>query len=131
MLDFVVSADLFWTEACSHSDLVLPACSSLERSELKSWPGGFLTCTTPAIEPMYESRPDTEIVCDLARYLDLDDDLLRAGYDETMRYLISPLSVSLEELKESEAPIRVVEFTPYKPGTLLEHGFPTTPGAAL
>ena len=39
--------------------------------------------------------------------------------------------VSLEELKESEAPIRVAEFTPYKPGTLLEHGFPTKSGAAL
>lgn len=127
-LDFVVSTDLFWTDTCKHSDLVLPACSSLERSELKAWPGGFLTCTTPAIEPLYESRPDTQIICDLACALDLDDGLLRAGYDETMRYLISPLSVTLEELKESDTPIRVEEFEPYIPGTFLKRGFPTRSG---
>lgn len=127
-LDFVVSIDLFMTETCRHSDLVLPACSSLERSELKGWPGGFLTCTTPAIKPLYQSRPDTVIVCELAEYLGVEDDLLRSGYEETMGYMISNLSVTMKELRESGHPIRVKEAKGLAAGRLLKNGFGTKSG---
>lgn len=127
-LDLVVSVDLVMTDLCRYSDYILPACTSLERSELKGYPGGLLTCTQPAIPPLYESKPDPQIICELAAYLDLDDDLLKSGYEATMRYLISDLSVTLEELKEAPLPIRVKEFKPYIPGTYLKNGFGTASG---
>ena len=66
-LDFFVDTDLFMTETARYADIVLPACSSLERSELKVFPGGFFQYTKPVIPPMYESRPDVEYLCELAR----------------------------------------------------------------
>lgn len=127
-LDFVASTDIFMTDVCKWSDIVLPVCTSFERSELKAYPGGFLTCTTPVIEPLYESRPDTEVICELARYLGLPDDKLTAGYEACMRFIISNLDVTLEELKAAPLPIKVKEFKPYEPGYLLEHGFETPTG---
>ena len=127
-LDLVVATDLLETSVCRHADYVLPACSSLERSELKGYGGGLLTCTTPAISPLYESKCDPEILCDLARYLDLDDPLMKAGYEATMRYMISNLSVTLEELKEAPLPVKVKELRAYQPGTYLEKGFETPTG---
>lgn len=124
-LEFLVAVDLFQTETCQWADVVLPACSSLERSELKAYPFGLLTCTTPAIQPLYQSKNDAQIVCELAQALDVDDDLLKSGYDATMAYMISNLSVTLEQLREAGTPVRVQELCPYRTGTFLEHGFPT------
>lgn len=130
-LDLVVSVELFMTDFCQTSaDIILPACTSMERSEIKGYPGGFLTCTTPAIEPLYQSKSDTQIICELAEYLNLDDDLLRSGYDKTLEYLISGLSVSLDELKESPLPVKVPakDMHPYIPSTFRKEGFPSKTG---
>ncbi len=127
-LDLVVATEICETEVCRHAHYVLPVCTSLERSELKGYAGGFLTCTTPAVPPLYESKCDPEIICDLASWLDLDDDLLKSGYENTMRYMISNLSVTLEELKEAPLPVKVKELRPYKAGTYLENGFETPTG---
>jgi anaerobic selenocysteine-containing dehydrogenase len=67
------------TDTCLLSDIVLPACTSFERSELKAWGGGYLTCTTPVIEPLYESRSDVQIICDLSKAMHLGDELLARG----------------------------------------------------
>jgi predicted molibdopterin-dependent oxidoreductase YjgC len=37
-LDFLVDVDLFMTDTAKLADVVLPACSSYERSELKFYP---------------------------------------------------------------------------------------------
>lgn len=130
-LDLVVSVELFMTDFCKTSaDIILPACTTMERSELKGYPGGFLTCTTPAVKPLGEAKSDPEIICALAKYLNLDDPLLTAGYDETLRYLIGDLSVSLEELREAKLPIKLPEkdLHPYLPGTQRREGFATVTG---
>lgn len=127
-LDFFVAADVIMTESCRHADIVLPACTSMERKELKAYGGGYLTCTQQCVEPLYESKPDTEIMCDLSRYLGLDDPLMASGYEETMKYFISNLSVSLEELEEADLPLKMPEYSPYVPGTLRKNGFETPTG---
>lgn len=127
-LDFVVAADLVMTDLCRSADIVLPVCSSLERSELRGFAGGFMTCTTPAIPPLGDSKLDTVILCELARYLELDDDLLKSGYENTMRYIISNLSETLEELREADLPLKVKGVVPYVPGTMRQKGFETKTG---
>ena len=127
-LDLVVAADLFMTETCKYADYVLPACTSMERGELKCYSGGLLTCTEPAIPPLYESRHDAQILCELADYLDLDDELLRAGYDATLRYIIADLPVSLEELRRAELPVRVNASRGLGCGCLRASGFETKTG---
>lgn len=78
-LDFLVDVDLFLTDTAKLCDIVLPACTSFERSELKAWGGGYMTVTQPVIAPLYESRSDIQIICDLARNMGLPDKLLTAG----------------------------------------------------
>ncbi len=65
-LDFFVNVDIFMTETCKSADIVLPACTSVERSELRCYPMGYIIFTQPAIPPLYESRSDVEIIYELA-----------------------------------------------------------------
>ena len=75
-LDFVCMVDLFLTDTAKHADIVLPACSSVERSELRCYPQKYVVLTTPAIAPLGEARSDTDIIIGLAHKLGLDDPLL-------------------------------------------------------
>lgn len=108
-LDLIVATDVVKTDFCEYADYILPVCTSLERSELMDLGRGYLMCTTPVIEPLFDSRHDCEIICDLARYLDLDDELLKAGYDATLRYLLEDMPVTLEELRAANAPVKIDE----------------------
>ena len=128
-LDFFVDSDLFMTETTRYADIVLPACSSLERSELKVFPGGFFQYTKPVIPPMYESRSDVEYLCELARVMDIDDDLLKAGYDACMEWIIEGCGLTLEEIKNSDGLVKIpTAKPPAKPGTMRANGFPTPSG---
>ncbi len=127
-LEFITAVDIQMTELCEHADVVLPACTSLERSEIKGYLGGYLTCTQPAIQPLYQSKPDAQILCELSKHLGLNDPLMEQGYEATQKYILSPLSLTLEELKAAGRPVRVPEWEAYKPGRLLEKGFDTPSG---
>ena len=50
-LDFICDVDLFATDASRYADIVLPACSSVERSELRCYPEKYVLLTEPAIAP--------------------------------------------------------------------------------
>ena len=51
-LDFFVNIEIFFTDACKYADIVLPACTSVERRELKSYNNGYVIYTEPAIAPL-------------------------------------------------------------------------------
>ena len=128
-LDFFVNTDLFMTVTCKYADIVLPACSSVERSELKAYQGGYLTFTKPVIEPLYESRSDVDIMCDLARIMDLDDDLLKQGYEACMDWIIDGCGLTVADLKASDLPVKVpIAKWPAQAGKVLEAGFKTPSG---
>ncbi len=129
-LDFIFATDLFWTEACSYADVVLPVCSSVERSEAKFYGGGFFYYTSPAIKPLYESRDDVEIITELARRLCPEDKILCSGYYECMKYMFREMPEEIEAAKKSGLPYRSARFRPYKPGSYLENG-PKTPTGKL
>lgn len=127
-LDFLVNTDLFLTDTCKYADLVLPACSSFERGEFKVYPGGFATYTNPVIPPLYKSRSDVEILRELAVRMDLDDALLKEGYEAGIRYMIRDLSISVEEMKAHDLPISVPEARQPVPGDYLASGIQTPTG---
>lgn len=70
-LDFFVDADLFMTDAAKMADIVLPVCTSYERGELETYPGGYAWLTKPAIDRVGESKSDAEILCELAKVMNL------------------------------------------------------------
>lgn len=127
-LDFFVDVDLFMTDAAKYADIILPACSSFEREEFKCYPGGYAFYTKPAIQPLYESKPDTTIMCELAEAMDLDDALLRSGYRACLEHILSPISLTVDELQTAERPLKVPEFEPYQELAALKRGLPTPTG---
>ena len=127
-LDFFVDTDLVLTDTAKHADIVLPACSSFERGEFKAYPGGFAAYTKPVIDPLYESRSDTDILTELARRMDLDDELLKEGYEASIRFMTRDLSVTVEDMRASDLPIHVPEARDPVPGEYLAGGIKTPTG---
>jgi anaerobic selenocysteine-containing dehydrogenase len=99
-LDLFVNVDIFMTETCKYADIVLPACTSVERSELRCYPMGYIIFTQPAIPPLYDSRSDVEIIYELAARLGLDDLLFKAGYEASVDWILAPSGISVAELKK-------------------------------
>ena len=127
-LDFFVDIDLFMTDTAKYADIVLPACTSFERGEFKAYPGGFAQFTNPVIEPLYQSKNDVQILSELAAVMDLDDDLLRQGYEAGIQFMLRDLDITIDQMKASPLPIKVPGAHPDVAGELLKNGFPTPSG---
>jgi len=66
-LDFLVVQDLFLHETAQLADVVLPACSFAEKDGTFTNSERRVQRVRKAIEPLGQSRPDWEIIADLAR----------------------------------------------------------------
>jgi anaerobic selenocysteine-containing dehydrogenase len=108
-LDFVVDVDIFMTDTAELADVVLPACTSFERSELKFYPQKHVIWTAPAIMPEGESRSDAEIIFDLAKRITPDDELMGQGYEACIDWILEPTGLTIEELKKYPAGYTVKE----------------------
>ena len=89
------------TDTAKLADLVLPACTSFERSELKIYPQQSLIWTKPVIAPLGESRSDANIIRDLAECLNVDDPLLRKGHKGWISWMLEPAGIKMAELEKN------------------------------
>jgi anaerobic selenocysteine-containing dehydrogenase len=125
-LDFFVDIDLFLTDTAKLADLVLPCCTSFERSEFKVYGGGYAQWTQQVITPLGESRRDDEICCELARRLNLDDDLLKAGPEACIRHMLRDTPIDVDALKaHPQSPQKIVDLKKIPVG---QHPFCTPSG---
>ena len=115
-LDFIVDVDIFMTDSAKLADLVLPACSSLERSELKFYQEQYAIWTQPAISPLWESRSDADIIFELAKRMVPDDHLMRQGYEACIDWILEPTKLTVAELKKHPGGYAVKNITmpPYR-----------------
>ncbi|HDQ93277.1 MAG TPA: hypothetical protein ENN89_04050 [Synergistetes bacterium] len=127
-LDFLVNVDLFMTDTAKLADLVLPACSSFERSELKFYAEQHVIWTSPALQPLWQSRPDTDIIFDMAKRLTPEDHLMQRGYEACVDWMLEPTGLSVAELKKYPAGYTVNDVTmpPYE--KYRDKGFATPSG---
>lgn len=79
-LEFVVNQDCWWCTETQFADVILPACTNLERNDISEWgnAGGYsqhlsTVCNhrvfvyqQKCIEPIYESKSDYQIFVELA-----------------------------------------------------------------
>jgi anaerobic dimethyl sulfoxide reductase subunit A len=73
-LEFVVAVEQTMTAAARWADIVLPACTFLERNDItRSESGFFYGCQNRAIEPLGESRSHLQIASALAAKLGFRD----------------------------------------------------------
>ncbi len=82
---FTVVHDLFMTDTADLADLVLPATSQLEQTDLhKAYGTTQLTYNTQAIAPLGESKSNWELMGLLARAMGFDEPWLHQSADEVI-----------------------------------------------
>jgi anaerobic selenocysteine-containing dehydrogenase len=83
---FTVVLEHFLTDTASYADVVLPATTQVEHVDLvPSWGHTYITYNEPAIAPVGEALPNTEIFRRLARAMGFDDAAFDATDEELAR----------------------------------------------
>ena len=91
-LDFLVVQDIFLTETAQLADVVLPAASYAEKDGTVTNTERRVQRIRKAIEPVGESRPDWQIICDLSERMGFPmpygspDEILNEVADVTPSY---------------------------------------------
>jgi anaerobic selenocysteine-containing dehydrogenase len=146
-LDFVCVTDLFFTDSAKHADIVLPAASSVERSEVRAYQQKYVVYTTPVIEPVGDARSDTDIIFGLAEklglgYQKLDADHAQelggflangapdfgAAFDAALDWMFQPNGMTMAELKKHPGGMFVPNPLPQEFKKYQAKGFPTPSG---
>ena len=139
-LEFLVVQDIFLHETAQVADVVLPATSFAEKDGTFTNSERRVQRVRKVVEPVGESRPDWEIICDLARRMSAKMGLGAQGQfafahpSEIWREMaaLTPLmaGISYERL-DGEGGIQWPCPTPEHPGTryLYETDFPRGPRA--
>lgn len=106
-LEFLVVADLFMTPTAELADIVLPACTFLERTRFvtydthadHSWNVHSRIALSPnAMEPLGESWSDWKIICELGRKMGYGEYFPWKTKEEAIDYVLKPLGITCEEL---------------------------------
>jgi trimethylamine-N-oxide reductase (cytochrome c) len=117
-LEFAVTQDIHWSSETRFADIILPACSGFEREDISELgaPGGYgwgdsatsfrvIIYQKKCIEPLWESKSDYDIYCELSTRLGFYDrftegntiqDWIRKVFDKSSL----PEYVTFEEFKK-------------------------------
>ena len=83
---FTVVLEHFQTDTADYADIVLPATTSLEHYDIhKAYGHLYLSLSRPAIDPIGEAKPNTEVFRLLAERMGLDHPCLRETDEEMAR----------------------------------------------
>ncbi len=101
---FTVVLEQFMTDTARYADVILPATTQLEHLDvLFSWGHHYLTMNEPAVAPLGEAFPNTEIFRRLAAALGLDDPCFSETDEQLVETLFqegAPPGITLERLRE-------------------------------
>ncbi len=119
-LEFYVHVDLFDNPTAHYADIILPASSTWESSAIRA---GFCSsqeafawtqAKTPVVAPRHESRPDLEIIFDLAARLGLDSAFFGGDQEAAWNHHLSPTGLTMADLKNSPGGIPFDTNTTYR-----------------
>ena len=127
-LDFFAATDVFMTDTCQQADIVLPACTSLERSEFRCYGMGYAIWTQPAIAPLYDSRSDVDIIFELAKRMCPEDELFAMGYEKCVDWILEPSGLTVEEMKKHPGGMFVPDPLDLPERKYMDGGFGTPSG---
>jgi thiosulfate reductase/polysulfide reductase chain A len=102
-LDLLVVIDTVLSETASIAHYVLPESFYLERDEAidtkHSGKRAQVTIQQQVVKPMFDTRPGTQIIIELAKHLGIGK-FFNFDLEEANRLRLQPLGVSLEELRK-------------------------------
>ncbi len=120
-LEFVINQDIYWTPETRHADVILPACTNLERVDIgevgNSGNGGYcshsqtgnswqvIVYQDKAIEPLWDSRSDYWIFSQVAARLGWGEEFTEGRTEEQWakrfwQFSDLPKHMSWEQFKE-------------------------------
>jgi anaerobic selenocysteine-containing dehydrogenase len=130
---FTVVHELFLTDTADYADIVLPATSQLEQTDLhKAYGQTMLTYNRPAITPLGECKSNWEVMGLLAGAMGFDEPWLHQSPDDVIAEVVAATAVhnpalrgiTLERLRANgPVPLAVETPTPFADGR-----FPTPSG---
>ena len=130
---FTVVSDHFLTDTARYADILLPATTQLEQHDIMfSWGHFYVSLNTPAIEPVGESIPNTELFRRLAARMGLTDPCFTRTDEQMMAEAFdwsAPAmeGITLASLRETGwARLNLPSADEYAPHA--EGGFPTPSG---
>jgi anaerobic selenocysteine-containing dehydrogenase len=104
-LDFYVHVDMFANPSAAFADLLLPACTAWECEIPKAtFVGAEQTAVwsqlkRAVVQPLYESRPDLEIIFDLAQRLQLGEHFFDGDLEAAWNHHLEPSGLTVEQLR--------------------------------
>ncbi len=103
---FTVVHEIFQTDTADYADILLPATTQLEQTDIhKAYGHLYLVYNNRAIDPVGEAKPNSEVFRLLAERMGFDDPCFSESDEEIARQAISGdhphlQGISFEELKE-------------------------------
>ncbi len=126
---FTVVHDLFLTDTALYADIVLPATSQLEHFDIHGSYGHlYVQANNPAIAPLGEAKPNTEVFRLLARAMGMEEELFAVSDEELARLALKGegtlAGLTLEQLRAGPQRLRLPRpWAPFAQGQ-----FPTPSG---
>jgi len=126
-LDFLVVIDMFLNRTGRLADVILPASSCFEKTQLNraAIRNNPIILQDQVIAPLGDSRPDWWIVFELARRLGLAEAFPWQSAEEAIDYQLAPTGVSVAELRRQGGTMRLAEIRYEK---FRDQGFATPSG---
>jgi anaerobic selenocysteine-containing dehydrogenase len=115
-LDFLAVADIFVTRTAQLADVVLPACTFLEETYYATYDAGayskpvlpgLLMLRPEVVPPLEESRPDWQIIVDLAKKLGYGEYFPWQSVEEAIDYELKLTGITSRELRRHSEGIQV------------------------
>lgn len=103
---FTVVHEIFQTDTADYADILLPATTQLEQFDVhRAYGHLYVVLNQPAIEPIGEAKPNTEVFRLLAERMGFTEDCFKDSDEDIARQALDSLhprmqGISMEELKE-------------------------------
>jgi anaerobic selenocysteine-containing dehydrogenase len=127
---FTVVLEHTMTDTARYADVLLPATTQLEHWDLgEGWGHSYAHLNVPAIAPVGEALPNTEVFRRLAAALGFDDAMFRQTDEEMVRAAVAAGPPALSAMPFDELVRRGwVDLRPDDPTPFASGGFPTPSG---
>ena len=119
-LDFYLHIDTTINPSAMFADLLLPASTCWEREALMPFfdtgedTMNWVQLRPAVIPPVDESRPDTEIIFELAKMLDLGSHFFDGDIEAALNYQLAPSGLTTRELRAKPTGVRAATNTRYR-----------------
>jgi anaerobic selenocysteine-containing dehydrogenase len=126
-LDFLVVIDLFMTRTAQYADVILPASSCFEKTQLNRayLRNSLVVLQNQVIEPLANSWPDWKIIFELGRRLGLEEEFPWRNVEEAIDFQLEPSGLTVDKLRRHPDGLRTTPVTYQK---YADQGFATPSG---